>query len=35
MGRQHLAGNVRIASEGVVIAGRWWHPQQSAAFKTA
>jgi dihydroorotase len=27
---EHLAGNVRIASEGVVIAGRWWHPQQAS-----
>jgi dihydroorotase len=23
---EHLAGNRKIASEGVVIAGRWWHP---------
>jgi dihydroorotase len=23
---EHLRGNRRIASEGVVIAGRWWHP---------
>ena len=26
---EHLAGNRRIACEGVVIAGRWWHPQAS------
>ena len=24
---EHLHGNRRIASEAVVIAGRWWHPQ--------
>ena len=24
---EHLAGEKRIVSEGVVIAGRWWHPQ--------
>jgi dihydroorotase len=24
---EHLTGDRRIASEGVVIAGRWWHPQ--------
>jgi dihydroorotase len=23
---EHLEGNRRIASNGVVIAGRWWHP---------
>ncbi|HJU32055.1 MAG TPA: amidohydrolase/deacetylase family metallohydrolase [Hyphomicrobiaceae bacterium] len=23
---EHLAGNRRIVSEGVVVAGRWWHP---------
>ena len=26
---EHLTGNRRIACEGVVIAGRWWHPQAS------
>jgi dihydroorotase len=30
---EHLIGDRRIASEGVVIAGRWWHPQQSPKFK--
>jgi dihydroorotase len=24
---EHLTGNHKIASEGVVIAGRWWHPK--------
>ena len=24
---EHLTGDRRIASEGVVLAGRWWHPQ--------
>ena len=24
---EHLAGDRKIASEGVVIAGRWWHPK--------
>ena len=24
---EHLIGNRKIASEGVVIAGRWWHPK--------
>jgi len=23
---EHLAGDSNIASDGVVIAGRWWHP---------
>src|SRR5437773_268073 len=26
---EHLTGDRKIASEGVVIAGRWWHPKQS------
>lgn len=26
---EHLTGDRKIVSEGVVIAGRWWHPQQS------
>jgi dihydroorotase len=25
---EHLTGDRKIASQGVVIAGRWWHPQQ-------
>src|SRR5712692_4396512 len=24
---EHMTGDKRIVSEGVVIAGRWWHPQ--------
>jgi dihydroorotase len=24
---EHMAGDKRIFSEGVVIAGRWWHPR--------
>ena len=24
---EHLTGNRRIVSEGVVIGGRWWHPK--------
>jgi dihydroorotase len=32
---EHLTGDRRIVSEGVVIAGRWWHPKQSSQFKTA
>jgi dihydroorotase len=30
---EHLIGDRKIASEGVVIGGRWWHPQESAKFK--
>src|SRR6202166_1505201 len=30
---EHLAGDRKIVSEGVVIGGRWWHPQQSSKFK--
>jgi dihydroorotase len=26
---EHLIGDRKIVSEGVVIAGRWWHPKQS------
>jgi dihydroorotase len=32
---EHLAGERRIVSEGVVIAGRWWHPKPMAELKTA
>jgi dihydroorotase len=32
---EHLAGDRRIVSDGVVIAGRWWHPQHATAFKSA
>jgi dihydroorotase len=30
---EHVTGEHNIASEGVVIAGRWWHPKSSGAFK--
>jgi dihydroorotase len=32
---EHLIGDRRIVSDGVVIAGRWWHPRHSSEFKTA
>jgi len=32
---EHLVGDRRIVSEGVVIAGRWWHPQREKAFQMA
>ena len=28
---EHMTGDRRIASEGVVLAGRWWHPQSAAS----
>jgi dihydroorotase len=30
---EHLIGDRKIASEGVVIGGRWWHPKESPKFK--
>jgi len=30
---EHLTGERKIVSEGVVIGGRWWHPQLSSKFK--
>jgi dihydroorotase len=30
---EHVTAEHNIASEGVVIAGRWWHPKSSGAFK--
>jgi dihydroorotase len=30
---EQLIGDRKIVSEGVVIAGRWWHPKQSSKFK--
>src|SRR5438309_8260139 len=30
---EHLTGDRKIVSEGVVIGGRWWHPKESARFK--
>jgi dihydroorotase len=32
---EHLTGDRRIVSEGVVVGGRWWHPQDSETFKAA
>jgi dihydroorotase len=32
---EHLTGDRTIVSDGVVIAGRWWHPKRSSEFKTA
>jgi dihydroorotase len=32
---EHLAGDRRISSDGVVIAGVWWHPKHAPALKTA
>src|SRR6516165_3206342 len=31
---EHLTGDRKIASQGVVIAGRWWHPKPSNPVKT-
>jgi len=30
---EHLIGDRKIASLGVVIGGAWWHPKQSPKFK--
>ena len=30
---EHMTGDKRILSEGVVLKGRWWHPNDSAKFK--
>src|SRR5215470_11451928 len=30
---EHLTGDKRIFSEGVVIAGQWWHPQDRSALR--
>jgi dihydroorotase len=32
---EHLVGDRRLSSDGVVIAGRWWHPKHSRQLKTA
>jgi dihydroorotase len=32
---EHLTGDRRISSDGVVIAGRWWHPKHAREIKTA
>jgi dihydroorotase len=30
---EHMEGDRRIVSEGVVIGGRWWHPKRSQRFR--
>jgi dihydroorotase len=30
---EHMVGDKRIVSDGVVIAGHWWHPQESSKFR--
>ena len=30
---EHMAGDRRILSQGVVIAGKWWHPKRSNKFR--
>ena len=30
---EHMVGDKRIVSEGVVIAGRWWHPEESSKLR--
>ena len=30
---EHMVGDKRIFSDGVVIAGRWWHPQDRTGFR--
>jgi dihydroorotase len=30
---EHMTGDQRIVSEGVVIAGRWWHPKEGTKFR--
>jgi len=30
---EHLIGDRRILSQGVVVAGKWWHPKRSNKFK--
>lgn len=30
---EHMTGDKRILSEGVVLAGRWWHPHETAKFR--
>ena len=29
---EHLIGDQRIVSEGVVLKGKWWHPTRSTKF---
>jgi dihydroorotase len=28
-----MTGDKRIISEGVVVAGKWWHPQDASKFR--
>jgi dihydroorotase len=30
---EHMVGDKRIFSDGVVIGGRWWHPQDKSNFR--
>ena len=30
---EHLIGDRKIVSEGVVIGGRWWHPKETSKFR--
>jgi dihydroorotase len=30
---EHMTGDRKIVSEGVVVAGRWWHPKRSQRFR--
>ena len=30
---EHLTGDRRILSQGVVIAGKWWHPKRGNKFR--
>ena len=30
---EHMTGDRKIVSEGVVLAGRWWHPKRSQKFR--
>ena len=30
---EHLIGDKRIVSDGVVVDGKWWHPQTADAFR--
>ena len=32
---EHLIGNQKIVSEGVVLKGKWWHPKRSSRFPKA
>jgi dihydroorotase len=32
---EHMVGNKRIVSAAVVIGGRWWHPRESSALRSA